>query len=203
MITIGALAGAGTVTNSGGGTSAEATLNIGLLGTSTGSGVFSGLLQNGAGILNVTKNGTGTESFSGVNTYTGVTTINGGTLAVTSLANIGTNSAIGAGIATSNTTNAASLVFSGGTLQYTGANASIYQTTETPSISINRLFTLAGNGTLDSTGTYGNQLVGTATANNAALIFNNTAPVAFAGSTGSHATLAGELRRGTTRSISS
>jgi len=51
-------------------------------------------------------------------------------------------------------------------------------------VAIDRLFTLAGNGTIDSSGTYGNNVVGTATANNAALVFSNTGAVALAGATG-------------------
>ena len=99
---------------------------------------------------------------------------------MTNLANIGVNSSIGAGIATSDATNAASLIFNGGTLQYTGSKATIYQTTQTPTVSINRLFTLAGNGAIDSAATLATGRHGTAgAANSAALIFNNTAAVAF------------------------
>jgi len=43
----------------------------------------------------------------------------------------------------------------------------------------NRLLTLAGNGGLDSSGGYGSSVVGGGTANNAAIWFNNTAPIAF------------------------
>ena len=66
-ITIGALTGAGTITNSGGGTGAPATLNIGYFGVTTGSQTFSGLLTDGAGVLNVTKNGSGTEFLNPLN----------------------------------------------------------------------------------------------------------------------------------------
>ncbi len=203
-ITVGALTGAGTITNSGGvsGT-APATLNIGLFGVSTGTQTFSGLLQNGTGVLNVTKNGSGIEYLNplngavsstsangqtlgtiGVNTYTGVTTIAQGTLAITSLANIGVNSGIGAGNATSNATNAASLVLgtngTTGFLQYVGQNNSSFLTLiQSPSVMTNRLFTLAGNGGLDSSGGYGGSSVGAGAANNAAIWFTNTAPVAF------------------------
>jgi autotransporter-associated beta strand protein len=74
---IGSLAGAGTVTNAGG---ATATLTTGADNTST---AFSGIIQNGASAIALTKSGTGTLTLSGVNTYTGITTVNAGTLSVT------------------------------------------------------------------------------------------------------------------------
>ena len=72
---IGSLAGAGTVTDNG----APATLTTGANNTST---IFSGVIQDGTGVLSLTKSGTGTLTLSGTNTYTGATTINGGTLEV-------------------------------------------------------------------------------------------------------------------------
>ena len=75
-------------------------------------------------------------------------------VAVTSLADIGQASGLGAGDATSDATNAASLIFDGGRLLYTGSGnnsydnrvQNIFQTTQTPSVSINRLFTLTAAG---------------------------------------------------------
>jgi outer membrane autotransporter protein len=96
--TIGSLAGAGTVTNSGAG---AATLTVGGNNTST---TFSGALQNGASALGLAKTGTGTLTLSGVNTYRGGTTVNGGTLAVSADNNLGDNSG--------------SLAFGGGALQF-------------------------------------------------------------------------------------
>ena len=204
--TIGALAGAGTVTNSGGGSLSAATLNIGYFGVTSATSVFSGLLQDGgnASVLNVTKNGSGIEYLNpltgatsstsptgqtlgtlGYNTYSGVTNIAQGTLSVTSLANYGSLSAIGTGLAQSN---AASLVLgtnaTTGILQYVGGNQALFlQALQSPSLQTNRLFTLAGNGGLDSSGGYGNGAAATAitatATNNAALWFTNTAPVAF------------------------
>ena len=117
----------------------------------------------------------------GFNTYTGVTTVAQGTLSVTSLANYGSPSAIGTGLAQGN---AASLVLgtnaTTGILQYIGQNNnSFLALVESPSVVTNRLFTLAGNGGLDSSGGYGGSGVNAGSQNNAAIWFNNTAPIAF------------------------
>ena len=188
---IGTFNGAGTVTNSN---ATPATFIVGNGVTTNGvAGYFTGLLKNGTGVLNVTyttalntAGQTTTYSVAGAETYTGVTTLTKTTLgnvllAVNSLADIGTASGIGAGAAG---TNAASLVFSGGTLQYTGSNATIFQATQTPSVSTNRLFTLAGGGTIQSSGQYGNNVLAAGTQNNAALVFSNTGDVAFSGAAG-------------------
>ncbi len=205
-ITIGALTGAGTITNSGAGSKTAATLNIGLYGTTTtASSTFSGLLQDGekgSGVLNVTKNGSGVQYLNplngatsstsatgqtlgtlGYNTYSGVTTIAQGTLAVTLLANYGSVSSIGTGSAQGN---AASLVLgssagaTAGVLQYIGQNSnSFISSIQSPSVQTNRLFTLAGNGALDSSGGFGNSAVGSGNNNMAVLWFTNTAAVAF------------------------
>lgn len=76
--TVGALSGTGTVnTNSpSGGT---AVLSI---GAGDADGNFSGLLEDAAGVLALTKIGAGTQTITGTNTYTGQTTINGGILEV-------------------------------------------------------------------------------------------------------------------------
>lgn len=178
--------GAGTVTNS----AASGTTTL-VVGNNNGSqGYFSGTLQDGATAkIALTKTGTGNIAIGGAQNYSGQVNLNGGALLVTSLANIGQASGLGKGDATSTATNQSSLVFNGGTLVYTGANTSggtaplnvnIFQQTQTPSVSIDRLFTLAGSGTIDSSGSYGNNTLARA-ANNAALIFNNTGAVAFTG----------------------
>jgi len=166
---IGAFDGAGTVTNS---SATAATLILG--GTGTGAGTFAGVIQDGAGVMNVSLNGTtGTPTWSGLNTYTGVTTIGTGLATtaklvnVTTLANIGTASSIGKGNATSDTTNAASLVFGGlatAGIAYTG----------TASVSTDRLFTLAGN-----FAGAGAQIANNS-GNNSTLVFSKTSAIIFA-----------------------
>lgn len=183
-IGVGAFNGAGAITNSSG---TAATLTI---GNNNQVGVFSGLISGNLGLIK-TSTGT-TTSLTGLNTYTGATQITGGTLVVNRLADIGVASSIGAGNATSDATNAASLVFNNGTLQYTGSNAQIFQTTQTPSVSTDRLFTLAGNGTIDSSGTFGNGVLAAGVANNATLAFSNTGDIIFSGAVGTRSlTLSG------------
>lgn len=82
--TIGSLAGSGTVSKTGGGTD---TLTVGGDNTST---TFSGVIQNSAGTLHLTKQGAGTLSLAGANTYTGTTTINAGTLVASNDSALGT-----------------------------------------------------------------------------------------------------------------
>ncbi len=161
---IGQINGGGTITNSNT-TAATATF-----GNNNGTGTFSGVIQNGAGVVNVTKTGTGAQTWSGVSTYTGVTTIGStGIVSVPILASIGSNSGIGRGDNTSTATNAASLVFTGtsatqayGGISYTG----------TSSISIDRLFTFNGGST-------GGARIQNNSATNSALIFSNTNALAF------------------------
>src|SRR5271166_6745210 len=74
--TIGSLAGTGTVRNNG---AASAALTVGADNTTT---TFSGVVQNGIGVLQLTKTGTGTLILTGTNTYTGGTTISAGTLQI-------------------------------------------------------------------------------------------------------------------------
>ena len=73
---IGALAGAGTVTN-GGANAATLTAN-----GNNSSTAFNGVIENGSAPTALTKAGTGTLTLSGTSTFTGATTVNGGRLIV-------------------------------------------------------------------------------------------------------------------------
>lgn len=158
--------GSGTVTNS----SSDPVV----FAMSGNGGTFNGSIDETNGRISVVKMGTTTgQTFTGISNYTGSTTIgapgNGttGSLTVSFLADIGQPSSIGRGDSTNAATNAASLIFGGttGGLTYTG-NASV---------SINRLFTLAGTSSTAGATITNNGI------NNAALIFSNVAPIAFSG----------------------
>ncbi len=176
--------GAGTITNTG------ASQSVFRVGNNAGTGLFSGSINDnagatlgGAGTIAVSKGNTGTVTLSGSSSFTGGLFITGGQINATSInAVTGTgSSSIGRGDGTTTASNAASLVFNSGILNYTGSSAAIYQTTQTPSISTDRLFTLAGNGTILSNGQYGNSILAAGAQNNAALVFNNTNDVVFSG----------------------
>ncbi len=109
--------GTAVVRNAGGSAVGNATLT--LVGTASTS--FAGTIIDGTGggTLGLTKNGSGTQTLTGTNTFTGATKISGGTLSVATIGNGGGGGNLGAA-----TGAAANLVFDGGTLQYTGANAS-------------------------------------------------------------------------------
>ncbi|TPJ75080.1 autotransporter-associated beta strand repeat-containing protein, partial [Mesorhizobium sp. B2-7-1] len=148
--TVGSLAGGGNVTLG------SATLTI----SNGASQNFSGAISGTGGLV---KSGAGTQTLSGVSSYTGSTVINGGILAVTGLANGGSNSSIGSSAATPD-----KLVLNGGTLQYIGTGDST-----------NRLFTLgASGGSLDASGT-------------GAVSFTNTGAAALSGAGNRTLTLTG------------
>ncbi len=73
--TINGLSGNGTVD----GISGTPTLTV---GDNNASSTFSGVIQNTAGTLALTKTGNGTLTFTSANTYSGATTINAGTLLI-------------------------------------------------------------------------------------------------------------------------
>lgn len=132
----GALIFTGTFTNAGTGAK---TLTLG--GTNTNNSQIQSVLSNGSGTLSLTKNNAGTWQLTAVNTFSGNVSVNQGILSVSSVADAGVASALGAG-SVINLGSAAQI----GALTYTGAGDST-----------NRLVSLAststGGGTITSSGT--------------------------------------------------
>ena len=105
---IGALNGDGTVTNTA--ASTTSTFTIGEDGENDST--FSGILQDGAGVLAVNHISSGTLTLSGANTYTGGTTLSDdGTVSLGSAGALGSTGTI---------------TLNGGTLQFTAANTTDY-----------------------------------------------------------------------------
>jgi len=124
--------------------------------TGTGGGAIAAVIGDNGGATSLTKTGAGQWTLSGASGYTGATTISSGQLLVSSLANGGSASSIGAA-----TNIAANLVINGGVLQYTGA-----------AVSTDRLFSVGtSGGTIDASGT-------------GAVNFTNTGSMGFNGQSG-------------------
>ena len=136
-----------------------ASASINNTGTLTNAGTGSGVAQIdavvGANVTGVVQNSSTSQmNLTQANTYTGATTVTLGTLSVSSLANGGSASHIGA-----STNAASSLVLNGGTFQYTGA-----------AVSTDRLFSLQSSSTINASGS-------------GAVNFTNTGSMGFNGGT--------------------
>jgi autotransporter-associated beta strand protein len=142
----------GIVTNSN---ATAATLQV---GNNNGTGDSRGVIEDGLGVVSVTKVGTGNQNWFGASTYTGVTTIGStGLVTVNVLADGDSASGIGA-----SSSAAGNLVFSGSTggLGYAGNITNGNLTLGSRSASTDRLFTLAGTGArLSSTASNNNAIV--------------------------------------------
>jgi autotransporter-associated beta strand protein len=106
----------GNITSGASGTQTLSFGNAGAVSQSTG------VIGGGTGTLAVTQSGAGTTTVAGANTYTGPTTISGGVLKVGSAEAAGTSGPLGNSAAA----NSGSIVFGGGTLQYSAANSNDY-----------------------------------------------------------------------------
>ncbi len=83
------LSGGGVITN----TAASTTANFQLFGTGADS-TFSGVIQDGAGVVSLTKGQTSKLTLSGANTYSGATAVSGGTLSAGAANAFSANSAV-------------------------------------------------------------------------------------------------------------
>lgn len=82
--TINALIGSGTASTNRITNSLASTTGTLTVGNGNGSGTFTGIIQDGAGKVALTKIGTGTLTLGATNSYTGVTTVQAGTLSLSS-----------------------------------------------------------------------------------------------------------------------
>ena len=153
--TVGSLAGAGVVTNSG----AAATLTVGVDGTST---TFSGSITNQTNALSLTKTGVGDLILSGTNTYTGATSVTGGTLTVNG--SLGAGSAVNVSGATLDGTGT---VNGAVTLSGTAILASTGTLTLNSTLAVSGSDNQIGSGTVNVTG-------GTTVNSGVALVVNGT-----------------------------
>jgi autotransporter-associated beta strand protein len=120
QIDVAAPGGGATILNSNAGTANTITVNtdvisttatagtktLALDGSNTGNNLIAGRIFDGAaGVVNLTKQGTGAWALTGASSYTGVTTISNGTLSVNSIKSVGGGaSALGAPITAANGT---------------------------------------------------------------------------------------------------
>ena len=175
--TIGALAGAGTVTS---GSAGSPTLTV---GSGNGSGSFSGAVQNGAGTVSLAKTGAGAQTLAGVNTYSGATTISAGQVLVTGSTSASSSMTVnGTGtLGGTGTVNGTVSVASGGTMA-PGLSPGVLNTGNVTLVSGSTFAVEIGGTTPGNAGTNHDQLnvsgtvnLGTATLTTAA--FNSFIPV--------------------------
>src|SRR5208282_3925715 len=131
----------GTLEYTGTGATPSSTKPFTMSGTGTFQVTNSGTALTLSGIIGgsgaLTKTGTGKLALSGANTFSGALTVSAGTLSIPSINNASASGPLG---------NSANAVVLGGTLEYTGTDA-------TPSST--KLFTMTGTGTfqVDNSGT--------------------------------------------------
>ncbi len=150
-LTVGGVTGPGSVTSTvAAGSPFLLTISDGL------SQSYAGVISNAAGVINLVKSGSGTQTLSGTNTFTGTVTVNGGTLALSTAttSNIASTSSI---TVASGGTLDVSAVCSAGGFALAGTQTLTDNGTLTGGVTVGTGRTLKGTGTVSGTAT----LVGT------------------------------------------
>ncbi len=146
-------------------------VNAELIVHQTGAGVLTLNSAIGSGSASLTKDGTGTLVLGNANVYTGATTINGGVISLASAETPGTSGPLGKQSATA----VGTIIFGGGTLQYTAANNNDYSGRF--STAVNQAISIDTNGQSVTFATALTSVGGTLTklgANSLTLAANNT-----------------------------
>ncbi len=163
--------GGSFITNS---SATAATLTI----TSSGANTYSGIIQDGTGVLNLVKSGAGNQTLSGDNTYGGTTTVSGGTLTMSGGNTLNGSITVNGGTLTMNGNNTlgGAITVSSGTMTLGGSN------TISGNILVSAALNLNGSNTFTGTPTFQVNNAGVVTiGNNGALGTSGALTVAAGG----------------------
>jgi len=158
-------------TNAGGGlglssvTNTSATAATLTLAVAAGSQTYSGVIQDGAGLVNIVKSGAGTQTLSGANQYSGSTTVSAGALIFSGNNTLGAITVSGGSMTLSGSNTINGNISTSGTLTLSGANTIAAGTTLQVSTSMGILV-------LGNAGALGSITAGTV-ANGARIVLQN------------------------------